>query len=249
MNLKEFFEKYDKVAIAFSGGVDSSYLLDQAKLYAKDVKAYYVKSAFQPTFELEDAKKIRDFLSVNMEILDVDVFSEDKILENPSDRCYFCKRKIFSTIKRKALDDGYSILLDGTNASDEVSDRPGMKAKDELEVLSPLRMCNLTKDDIRKLSKERDLFTWNKPSYSCLATRVKTGDHITRKVLDITERSENYLKSLGFKDFRVRNLYGFAKIEIAKDEINNLLENRKQIIKELSRYYNGVLFDLEFRDE
>ncbi len=136
MNLQEFFVENNKVAVAFSGGVDSSYLLYAAKKYGADVRAYYVKSAFQPLFEYEDAMKLVSDLDamglhVELTVLEVDVLGNDTVTANPSNRCYFCKQVIFGNIIEAAVRDGYEVLLDGTNASDDASDRPGMKALEE----------------------------------------------------------------------------------------------------------------------
>ncbi len=147
MTIEEFFQKYPRVAIAFSGGVDSAYLLYAAKQYAEAVTAYYVKSAFQPEFELADAKRLAAELGVELKVLLVDVLADSAVTDNPANRCYYCKRRIFTRIMESADLDGYSVLLDGTNASDDVSDRPGMKALAELQVLSPLRLCGLTKEE------------------------------------------------------------------------------------------------------
>lgn len=247
MNLEEFFNKHRKVALAFSGGVDSAYLLYSAIKNNVDVCAYYVKSDFQPDFELEDAKRLRDILNAKMKILNIDVLENPNISKNPEDRCYYCKKEIFGRIYDEAKKDGYEVLLDGTNFSDEYEDRPGMKAKDELKVLSPLRECELTKEDIRKLSKDAGLFTWNKPSYSCLATRIKTYSEISKEKLERTEKSEDFMRSLGFTDFRVRNIGDDAKIEVVSSEFELLFKNREKILRELSKYFNKVLLDLEAR--
>lgn len=247
MNLEEFFGKYNKVALAFSGGVDSAYLLYAAVKAGADVKAYYVKSAFQPEFELNDAKKLAEELGAQMEVLPVDVLGNEEVRANPKDRCYYCKKVIFSTIIYAAAKDGYEILLDGTNASDEEGDRPGMRALRELTVYSPLRMCGLTKDEIRRLSKEAGLFTWDKPAYACLATRVPTGVCITGDILKATEKAEDYLFSLGFTDFRVRYLNGAAKLQLREYDMERFVRNREIIFTELSKYYTSVLLDLEVR--
>ncbi len=249
MTIEEFFQKYPRVAIAFSGGVDSAYLLYAAKKYAKEAAAYYVKSAFQPQFEFDDAKRLAKELSADMRIIHIDILSDRQIASNPKDRCYYCKKKIFSTIVEKAQKDGFEYLLDGTNASDEENDRPGMKALAELSVLSPLRMCGLTKDDIRVRSKEAGLFTWNKPSYACLATRTVTGEEINEILLSRTERAEDFLTTLGFEDFRVRTLEGGAKIQIRENQIELLMKNRKKILEALLKDYKFVHMDLEVRGE
>ena len=259
MDLNGFFEKHPKVAVAFSGGVDSSYLLYTAKKYAEDVKAYYVKSAFQPAFEYEDAVRFARELEVSLCVITVDVLKDKQIVSNPCDRCYYCKQKIFTQILEKAGEDGFDVVLDGTNASDEVSDRPGMKALTELKVLSPLRECGLSKNMIRTLSKEAGLFTWDKPAYACLATRLPVDRKITSEALEITEVSEAYMAKLGFSDFRVRMLQAgeglelgkgsVAKIEICEDQMPLLVEKRKEIFTELKKYYSRVLLDLEMRNE
>lgn len=247
MNLKEFFTINPNVAIAFSGGVDSAYLLYAASQYAENVMAYYVKSAFQPEFEFNDAKKLIDELKVSFKIIEVDVLSHEEVVSNPSNRCYYCKRVIFETIKTTAIQDGYSVILDGTNASDDYNDRPGMKALQELSVLSPLRECNLTKDDVRRLSKEANLFTHDKPSYACLATRIATGERITADDLKATEAAEDFLFSLGLSDFRVRKIGNTAKIQVKSSQFEMVMLHRTQIISELKKYYSSVTLDLETR--
>lgn len=247
--IKEFFQNNPKVAIAFSGGVDSAYLLYAAIQYATEVRGYYVKSAFQPKFEMEDALRLAKDLKADIKILEIDVLSQEAITDNPSNRCYYCKKSIFSTILKAAEDDGFSVLVDGTNASDDADDRPGMLALKEMKVLSPLRECGLTKDKIRLLSKKSGLFTWDKPAYACLATRIATGEKITEKKLQNTEAAEDFLHSIGFKDFRVRMFKDCAKIQVSEDQLGLILEKRQEILKELKKYYPAVLLDLEVRNE
>lgn len=248
MELSAFFEQHDRIALAFSGGVDSSYLLYAAMQCGANIRAYYVKSAFQPQFELEDAKKLAAQLHADLQVISVDILSVPAITANPSDRCYDCKKVIFSCIAAQALADGYPTLIDGTNASDDTGDRPGMRALKELSVLSPLREYGLTKHQVRQLSKEAGLFTWNKPAYACLATRIPTGTVITEENLKKTELAEDYLASLGFCDFRVRLLDDTAKIQISEAQIPLLMEHRTSIITELKKYYHHILLDLEVRN-
>jgi uncharacterized protein len=249
MKLKEFFKLHPEVAIAFSGGVDSSYLLYAAANYAEKVHAYYLKSAFQPKFELKEAKHMAEQLGVDMTVLEADVLHSSQVTANPADRCYYCKKLIFSKIMEQALKDGYYTILDGTNASDDEGDRPGMKALKEMSVHSPLRECGLTKEEIRRLSKEAGLFTWNKPAYACLATRIPTGEPITKEKLEYTEWAENYLFSLGLEDFRVRMSGTAAKLQVPASLLQKVLENRRAILQELKQYYSAVTLDLEVRDE
>ena len=249
MNLNEFFQAHPKAALAFSGGVDSAYLLCAAVRQGADVRPYFVKSAFQPDFELEDARRLTGQLGVELTVLHVDILAEPCVAANPPERCYYCKRAIFSAILQAARQDGFVLLLDGTNASDPESSRPGMRALRELEVRSPLRECGLTKGEIRRLSREAGLFTWDKPAYACLATRIPTGEPITAADLERTEAAEDYLFSLGFTDFRVRLLRGCARIQLPPPELPRLAEHREEIYNTLRRYYDGVLLDLEVRHE
>ncbi len=252
MELRDFFIRNPKVAVAFSGGVDSAFLLYAAKQYAGEVRAYYVRSNFQPRFEYDDAVRFAEEIDVPLSVIDLDVLGDSEICANPPERCYFCKKLIFSSIIKRVSEDGFSVLLDGTNASDDSSDRPGMRALKELNVLSPLRDCGLTKKQIRERSKLAGLFTWDKPAYACLATRIPTNCTISRERLEKTERAENFLMDLGFSDFRVRmicNEKDSAKIQVRKNQLALLIENREKILEKLKADYSSVLLDLEVRDE
>lgn len=249
MTLQEFFEAHPKAALAFSGGVDSSYLLYAARQLGADVKAYYVKTAFQPEFEYQDALRLASQLGADIQVLTLDVLACQDVTVNPKNRCYFCKQHIFGNILRQAKADGYHTVLDGTNASDQVSDRPGMKALQEMKVLSPLRLTGLTKAEIRRLSREAGLFTWDKPSYACLATRIPAGTEITGADLARTEWAEDYLMSLGFRDLRVRQLGSdIARIQLPEAQMDTFLALRGEITRTLKTRYAGVLLDMEARN-
>lgn len=245
--LKAFFEENPKVALAFSGGVDSAYLLYAAVRFGADVRAYYVKTPFQPAFEYEDALRLAGELGAKMVTIHLDVLSDNSITENPKNRCYFCKKRIFTAILEQAKTDGYSLIIDGTNASDDANDRPGMVALKELEVRSPLREYGLTKAEIRRLSKEAGLFTHDKPAYACLATRIPTGTPITAEKLAVTERNEGCLRKLGFADFRIRLMGTAAKLQVSEKELPLLLSHRETILEQLKNDYTEVLLDLEVR--
>lgn len=249
MELRDFFAEHPRAALAFSGGVDSAYLLYAALACGADVRPYFVDSAFQPRFELADARRLCGELGAELRVLPVDILAEPRVAANPPDRCYHCKRAIFSAVAAAAARDGYPLLLDGTNASDPEGDRPGMRALRELAVRSPLRECGLAKGEVRRRSREAGLFTWDKPAYACLATRVPAGEPITAEALARTERAEGFLSSLGFTDFRVRLLGGCARVQVAAGQLPLALERRGEIISELKRHYGGVLLDLEARDE
>ena len=249
MSLEEFFIEHPKAAIAFSGGVDSAYLLYAANKYAKEFAAYYVKTAFQPDFELNDALKLSRELGARLHILCLDVLSCEQVASNPPDRCYYCKRRLFEAIAYRAHADGFDVLLDGTNASDDEGDRPGMKALSELSVLSPLRICGLTKAEIRELSREAGLFTWDKPAYACLATRHKKGQRITLSELSRTEAAEGFMAGLGFRNFRIRTIGNSAKIQVTSSQFPLLEDQWETVCKELSKSYDAVTIDTEVRNE
>ena len=249
MTLQEFFGAHPKAALAFSGGVDSSYLLYAARQLGADVRAYYVKTAFQPEFEYQDALRLASQLGADIQVLTLDVLACPDVTLNPKNRCYFCKQHIFGNILRQAKADGYDTVLDGTNASDQASDRPGMKALQEMKVLSPLRLTGLTKAEIRHLSREAGLFTWDKPSYACLATRIPTGTEITGADLARTEWAEDHLMSLGFRDLRVRQLSGdLALVQLPEAQMDTFLALRGEITRTLKTRYAGVLLDMEARN-
>ena len=247
MTLQEFFQEEPRAAVAFSGGVDSAFLLWAAAHYGCDVRAYYVKTAFQPQFELEDARRLAEELSVPMTVVEADILAVPEAAANGPRRCYYCKRALFSLVREAAVGDGYTLLLDGTNASDDAGDRPGMQALRELAVRSPLRECGLTKAQVRELSRQAGLFTWNKPAYACLATRVPCGTPITAERLNRVERAESALAAMGFRDFRVRLWNDGARIQLTEEQMDAAMAKRQEIIAALKPYFPAVLLDLEGR--
>ncbi len=247
MELDLFFRENPQAALAFSGGVDSAYMLYAAVSAGADVTAYYVKTEFQPRFELEDAMRLSKQLGAKLRVLEMSVLEEDAIVKNPPERCYHCKRKLFQAIQAAACEDGYSLLLDGTNASDLDIDRPGIRALRELAVRSPLREAGLTKSRIRELSRQAGLFTWDKPAYACLATRIPTGERITAQALQRTERAEEALAKLGLRDFRVRTRGDGALLQVRQADLVLVLTHREEIAKQLLEEYKTAALDLEVR--
>ena len=244
MELSEFFFRNPSGALAFSGGTDSSFLAWAAMKYGTGWKAYYIKTAFQPAFELEDAKRVAEQCGIPLSILSVDILAQDAVTENPSNRCYFCKRILFEQVLKQAAKDGYKLVIDGTNASDDIGDRPGMQALRELEVRSPLRESGLTKASVRRLSKEAGLFTWDKPSYSCLATRIPMGTVITKELLENIERGEQLLREAGFRDIRIR-LHGNASIlQFPKEDMERAWKRRQDLHNMLSPLFPLAAIDL-----
>ena len=247
MTLNEFFAAHPKCALGFSGGVDSAYLLYAGVQAGADIRPYYIKTAFQPRFERDDALRLAGELGVEVMVLELDALADPRVAANPAERCYYCKQNLFRALKARAAADGYTVLLDGTNASDDDGDRPGIRALRELSVRSPLRECGLTKGRIRELSREAKLFTWDKPAYACLATRIPTGTALTLPLLERTERGEDALTALGFRNFRVRYLDGRAKIQVTEEQMALALEKRQEILAALRSDYTEVLLDLEVR--
>lgn len=247
MTLEEFFAATPEVAIAFSGGVDSAYLLYAAMRHARRVRAYTVQSAFQPRFELEDARRLAAQLGAPLTIVPLDVLAVPDVAKNDANRCYHCKRAVLSAIQQAAARDGFSVLCDGTNADDDGAERPGMRALAELDVRSPLRACGLTKAAIRKHSREAGLFTWDKPAYACLATRQAMGEPLTAAALAATEAAETALVALGFRDFRVRVAHGHARIQVPEAQLAQVLSQRTAILHALRPLYHSVSLDLEVR--
>ena len=247
MTLEEFFTQHPRTAVAFSGGTDSAMVLWAAGRYGRDVRAYYVHTVFQPAFELADAKRLAEELDVPLTVVEADVRAVPEAAANGPRRCYYCKKALFTTLWQRAREDGYTVLLDGTNASDDAGDRPGMQALRELEVRSPLRECGITKAEVRRMSKEAGLFTWDKPAYACLATRVPTGTAITREALEKVERGEDALFKLGFTDFRVRLLGDAARIQLPEAQMERAAGLHEEIVKALEADFSAVLLDLKGR--
>ena len=247
MTLEQFFQENPRCALGFSGGVDSAYLLYAGVKAGADIRPYFIKTAFQPAFELADARKLAEGLGVEVTVLELDALADPRVAANPADRCYFCKQNLFRTLKERAIADGYPVLLDGTNASDEAGDRPGMRALAELSVRSPLRECGLTKAEIRARSREAGLFTWDKPAYACLATRVPAGETITADILARVEGAEDALFRLGYTDFRVRVFHGAARLQLPRGQMERAVREAETIQAALKPYFTPILLDLEGR--
>lgn len=243
MELSEFFAENRRAALAFSGGADSAYLLYAALKHGADVTAYYVKSQFQPEFELRDAERLSRELNAPMRVITLDVLARDSVRENAPNRCYHCKREIMAAVWAAAREDGYGLVIDGANASDDAGDRPGMRAARELAVRSPLRECGITKPQLRRLSREAGLFTWDKPAYACLATRVKTGEAITAEALQKIEASEARLFALGFRDFRVRVSRGGALLQFTGADLPRARAREAELRALIAPYFERVEID------
>ena len=182
-SLETFFARVPRFALAFSGGADSSCLLAAAAKAGCQVKAYMVKTVFQPDADVSDAQRVASEWNVPLEIIHADVLSQPVIAANPPDRCYHCKTFIFGTIWDHARADGFSVLCDGTNATDNPARRPGFRALAELGVVSPLRRAGFSKDDVRALGRGIGVSMADKPSFSCYAVHAPAGQRLTEQVL------------------------------------------------------------------
>ena len=237
-------EKCMPLAIAFSGGVDSTYLLHEAVKAGKEkVTALIMKTPSVPERELDEAVTFCKSRGISFFVLPADPFSAAGFRENGRDRCYICKHFLFSALLEKAKEEGIPFVADGTNADDTKEFRPGLRALKELDIRSPLAEAGLTKKEIRVLSEKEGLPTWNKPSFSCLATRFPYGEELTVEKLRRTEAAENLLAELGFTQRRVRVHGNLARIEVLPAEIPLLLERRDMIsarLEELGFLYTTV---------
>jgi pyridinium-3,5-biscarboxylic acid mononucleotide sulfurtransferase len=223
--LNGIIDSLGAVAVAFSGGVDSTFLLKVAheRLGGK-VTAVTIDSLLIPPDEIAGAREFTAAEKINHVILKVDIFANQGILSNPPDRCYLCKLDVFGRIKEFAASKNIPFVAEGTNHDDRDDFRPGMRAVGELSIRSPLMEAGLTKEEIRKASRNRGLATWDRPANPCLATRIPHGTIISKKILDAVYRAERYLHGLGIRDVRVRYHGTLARIETPRDSLKLLFD-------------------------
>lgn len=242
--LKEYIASLGSVAIAFSSGVDSTFLLYAAKEALGDnAIAITAASHSFPERELKEAKAICEKYGVKHYVIRTDELSIEGFSQNPPNRCYICKKEIFGKIIAKANEHGITQILEGSNLDDNGDYRPGLLAIKELGIKSPLREVGFTKAQIRELSKELTLSTWEKQSFACLASRFPYGDVITKEKLNRVDKSEQLLLDMGFKQFRVRIHGDVARIEIDPSEFDKFMEEavRVQVYKKFKEYGFGYV--------
>ncbi len=245
--LKSNLRKMKSAAIAYSGGVDSTFLINVAhEVLGEKAIAVTATSSTYPQRELEQAKKFAKNIGIKHVIINSEETEIDNFSKNPSNRCYYCKKELFSKIKQIATEEHLNYVLDGSNVDDTTDYRPGMTALEEFGVVSPLKDAGLTKQEIKELSRSMNLDTWDKPAFACLASRFPYGIEITKPRLEQVEKAESYLYSLGIKQFRVRYHNEIARIEVSKNDFQLIIKHSDEIVKKFKELgFKYITLDIE----
>ncbi|MFA4889646.1 MAG: ATP-dependent sacrificial sulfur transferase LarE [Candidatus Omnitrophota bacterium] len=245
--LKKIIKNFGSVLVAYSGGVDSTFLLKAAHdVLGNKVLAVTAISATYPKQELDFARKMAKDIRARHRLVKTEECNDYKFMANPINRCYFCKKELFGRLSRIARQEKLKFVIDATSASDKKDFRPGNQAKKELGVRSPLEQAGITKEDIRCLSKKLRLLSWNKPAQACLASRIPYGVRISPVLLKRINQAELFLSRLGLSQVRLRHYNGLCRIEVLKNDIPKLISRRALIVEKLKKLgYNYVTVDLE----
>ena len=245
-NLKARLQVYKSAVIAFSGGVDSTFLARVARdVYCDNLLLITASSSTYPFYELEEAISLAALLGIKHRIIISEELEIPGYADNPPDRCYYCKNELFTKISYIASQEGYEVVLDGSNADDLKDFRPGMKAKKEMGVISPLADTGFSKSDIRNLSVKFNLPTATKQSYACLASRFPYGEKITKEKLDRVGSAEFEVRKLGFTQFRIRSHENLARFEFIPSEMDKAWDMKGTLIEICQKSgYKYVTIDL-----
>jgi len=246
--LLKILKPMESVVLAYSGGVDSTFLLKALQLSGIRTLAVTASSEIIPLNNLLTVKKTAAELGMKHRVIKTNELSRKEFVNNTPERCFVCKDTFFKKLSRIAIAGGYRFILDGSNIDDMLDFRPGRKAAKKYHVRSPLREAGLSKKEIRKLSKQLGLPTWDKPSSPCLFSRFPYGQRVTKKALKRVEKAEAFLRKIGFHEIRVRDHNNVARIEVAEREIDLFLNHKKRrlISERLKSFgYTFVSLDLE----
>ena len=247
--LRELLTGYGSLAVAYSGGLDSSFLLKVAvDVLGQKAIGVTARSSTYPEREYNESIEFARGIGVRQVVIESEELEIEGFTSNPPRRCYFCKKELFTKLQQVAREEGIDYIADGSNADDVHDFRPGMEAAAELGVVSPLKQAELTKDDIRTLSKQMELPTWDKPSFACLSSRFPYGHEITPDKLQMVGAAEDFLRDLGFRQMRVRHHGDIARIEVLQEDIATISdpEMRRKVTAKLRQIgYHYVTIDLE----